>query len=115
MTTLSILVFAVGGCERIAPYVTNLQNPDKEFPRAMIVMTVMVAVTAVLGTFAMGLMFDPNNVPKDLMMNGAYYCQIGSLLWGRPCFRHPLCDLPVLWPGGNSRHFHRRAHQVPPE
>lgn len=74
MTTLSILVFAVGGCERIAPYVTNLQNPDKEFPRAMIVMTAMVAVTAVLGTFAMGLMFDPNNVPKDLMMNGAYYC-----------------------------------------
>lgn len=33
-----------------------------------------MAVTAVLGTFAMGLMFDPNNVPKDLMMNGAYYC-----------------------------------------
>lgn len=54
MTTLSILVFAVGGCERIAPYVTNLQNPDKEFPRAMIVMTAMVAVTAVLGILCHG-------------------------------------------------------------
>ena len=74
MTTLSILVFAVGGCERIAPYVTSLKRPEKEFPKAMIVMTVMVAVTAVLGTFAMGLMFDPNHIPKDLMMNGAYYC-----------------------------------------
>jgi amino acid transporter len=74
MTTLSILVFAVGGCERIAPYVANLKQPDKEFPKAMIFMTIMVAITAVLGTFAMGLMFDPNNIPKDLMMNGAYYC-----------------------------------------
>jgi len=37
-------------------------------------MTAMGAVTAVLGTFAMCLMFDPDNVPNDLMMNGADYC-----------------------------------------
>ena len=48
MTTLSILVFAVGGRERIAPYDTNLQNPDKAIPRAMIVMPAKVAVPAVL-------------------------------------------------------------------
>ena len=35
----------------------------------MIFMAAMVAITALLGTFAMGLMFDPNNIPKDLMMN----------------------------------------------
>lgn len=73
MTTLAILVFAVGGCEKLSPYVNNLEKPSSEFPKAMIFMAAMVAITALLGTFAMGLMFDPNNIPKDLMMNGAYY------------------------------------------
>jgi amino acid transporter len=72
-TTLAILVFAVGGCERLSPYVNKLGKPATEFPKSMIFMAIMVAVTALLGTFAMGLMFDPNNIPKDLMMNGAYY------------------------------------------
>lgn len=73
LTTLAILVFAVGGCERLSPYVNKLGKPSSEFPKAMIFMAIMVATTALLGTFAMGLMFDPNNIPKDLMMNGAYY------------------------------------------
>ena len=73
-TTLAILVFAVGGCEKLSPYVNNLEKPSRDFPRGMILMAVMVAITALLGSIAMGLMFDTNNVPKDLMMNGAYYC-----------------------------------------
>ncbi|WML33242.1 amino acid permease [Clostridium sp. OS1-26] len=73
LTTLAILVFAVGGCEKISPYVNNMKNPSKDFPKGMIALAVMVAVTALLGSFAMGMMFDPNNIPKDLMMNGAYY------------------------------------------
>ncbi|MDO5518497.1 MAG: amino acid permease, partial [Clostridium sp.] len=28
---------------------------------------------AILGTISLGMMFDSNNVPKDLMTNGAYY------------------------------------------
>jgi amino acid transporter len=73
LTSLAILVFAVGGCEKISPYVNNMKNPSKDFPKGMIALAIMVAVTALLGTFAMGMMFDPNNIPKDLMMNGAYY------------------------------------------
>lgn len=73
LTTLAILVFAVGGCEKISPYVNNMENPSKDFPKGMIALAVMVAITALLGSFAMGMMFDPNNIPKDLMMNGAYY------------------------------------------
>ena len=33
----------------------------------------MVAISALLGSMAMGMMFDANNIPKDLMMNGQYY------------------------------------------
>ena len=78
--SLSILVFAVGGCEKISPYVNKMENPSKNFPKGMIALAGMVAVTAILGTIALGMMFDSNNVPADLMTNGAYYAfqKLGS-------------------------------------
>lgn len=35
LTTLAILVFAVGGCEKISPYVNNMKNPSKDFPKGV--------------------------------------------------------------------------------
>ena len=70
---LSILVFAVGGCEKISPYVNKMKNPAKDFSRGMITLAIMVTVCAVLGTISLGMMFDSNNIPPDLMTNGAYY------------------------------------------
>lgn len=58
-TSLSILVFAVGGCEKISPYVNKVENPSKGFPKGMIALAAMVVVCAILGTIAMGRMFDP--------------------------------------------------------
>ena len=58
-SSLSILVFAVGGCEKISPYVNKVENPSKGFPKGIIAMTAMVLVCAMLGTIAMGRMFDP--------------------------------------------------------
>lgn len=72
-TTISMLVFAVGGAEKISPYVNNTMNPTKEFPRGMIILAILVALSALLGSLAMGMMFDSNNIPKDLKMNGQYY------------------------------------------
>ncbi|WP_018701530.1 amino acid permease [Anaeromusa acidaminophila] len=72
-TTISMLVFAVGGSEKIAPYVNNTYNASKEFPRGMIILAVLVVLSALLGSLAMGMMFDSNNIPKDLKMNGQYY------------------------------------------
>ena len=70
---LSILVFAVGGCEKISPYVNKMKDPARDFSRGMIALAVMVAVTAVLATIALGMMFDSEHIPGDLMTNGAYY------------------------------------------
>lgn len=70
---ISILIFAVGGCEKISPYVNKLKDPKKDFPRGLIALTFMVIICAVLGTTALGMMFDSNNIPGDLMANGAYY------------------------------------------
>lgn len=35
-TSLSILVFAVGGCEKISPYVNKVENPGKGFPKGLL-------------------------------------------------------------------------------
>ncbi|MBP2622398.1 APC family permease [Streptococcus oricebi] len=87
-TTISLLVFAVGGAEKISPYVNQTRNPAKEFPKGMIALAVMVGICAVLGSYAMGMLFDSQNIPQDLMRNGAYlafqklgnYYGLGNLL-----------------------------------
>lgn len=71
-TSLSILVFAVGGCEKISPYVNEMKE-SSGFSKGMIALAIMVAACAILGTISLGMMFDSNNIPKDLMTNGAYY------------------------------------------
>lgn len=70
---LSILVFAVGGCEKISPYVNKMKDPSRDFSKGMAALALMVAVTAILETVALGMMFDSSHIPPDLMTNGAYY------------------------------------------
>ena len=76
---LSILVFAVGGCEKISPYVNKVKNSATGFPKGMIALAIMVMVCAILGTIAMGMMFDPAiiNESKEsfdsYVSNGSYW------------------------------------------
>ena len=79
-TSLSILVFAVGGIEKISPYVNKLDgDPSKEFPKSMIFAAIMVVICAIFGTIAMGMMFDPaviNASPESFdayVSNGQYW------------------------------------------
>ena len=78
-TSLSILVFAVGGCEKISPYVNKVENPSKGFPRGMISLAIMVVVCAMIGTVAKGMMFDPAVINgstesfNSYVSNGSYW------------------------------------------
>ena len=78
-TSLSILVFAVGGCEKISPYVNKVKDPAKGFPKGMIMLAVMVVACAILGTIAMGRMFDPTEINSSgevfnsYVSNGSYW------------------------------------------
>ena len=72
-TTISMLVFAVGGCEKISPYVKDVENPSKNFAKGMIILAASVGMSALLGSLAMGIMFNSGNIPADLKMNGQYY------------------------------------------
>ncbi|WP_029320790.1 APC family permease [Butyrivibrio sp. AE3004] len=71
-TSLSILVFAVGGCEKISPYVNKVENPSKGFPKSMITLAIMVVVCAILGTISMGMMFDPAEINASAESFNAY-------------------------------------------
>ena len=78
-TSLSILVFAVGGCEKISPYVNKVKNPEKGFPKGMIALAIMVVTCAMLGTAAMDMMFDPAEINatsesfSSYVSNGSYW------------------------------------------
>ena len=56
-TTVSMLVFAVGGAEKFL-HVNATKNPAKEFPKGMIFLAAMVGLSVVLGSFAMGMLFS---------------------------------------------------------
>ena len=79
-TNLSILVFAVGGIEKISPYVNKMDgDPARQFPKSMMFAAGMVVVCAIFGTFAMAMMFDPAVVfasaesQTAYIANGAYW------------------------------------------
>ena len=79
---MSILILAVGGCEKFAPYVKSMKDPGKGFPKGMILLVIMVFATAVLGTFAMNSFYDGQEILKDnadFLANGQYqaFCKLG--------------------------------------
>lgn len=90
LTTLSMLIFAVGGCEKISPYVNKTRNASREFPKAMIALAIIVAFSAIFGSIGMGIVIDAHHIPNDLMSNGAFeafqilghYYHVGNLfMW----------------------------------
>lgn len=72
-STVGMLIYAMNGCELVAPYVTKMKKPKSDFPKAMITLAIMTDFLTILGSFALGIYFDAYHIPNDLKMNGAYY------------------------------------------
>lgn len=72
-STVGMLIYAMNGCELVAPYVTKMKKPKSDFPKAMITLAIMTAFLTILGSFSLGIYFDAYHIPNDLKMNGAYY------------------------------------------
>lgn len=104
LSSMSILIFAVGGCEKVSAYVDKMKDKKRGFSIGMIAMAISVCAAAVLGTIAMGMMFDSNNIPDDFLMNGAfysfqklgYYYGIGNVLLVIFAASKAISDLSVL-------------------
>ncbi|MFT8949287.1 MAG: amino acid permease [Liquorilactobacillus hordei] len=73
LTTIGLLIYAVNGCELIAPFVTKMKKPASEFPKSMLLLVAMTAFLTIFGSFSLGIFFDAHHLPKDLKMNGSYY------------------------------------------
>ncbi|PIO84041.1 amino acid permease [Loigolactobacillus backii] len=86
LTTLGLLIFAMNGSELAAPYVTDMKNPRKDFPKAMIMIAIMTAFLTVFGSFSLGVFFNAHHLPNDLKMNGSYYAFLAlgrQFGWGK--------------------------------
>lgn len=86
MSTLGLLIFAMNGSELVAPYVTDMKNPKKDFPRAMMMVAIMTIFLTVFGSFSLGVFFNAHHLPNDLKMNGSYYAFLAlgkQFGWGK--------------------------------
>lgn len=72
-STIAMLIYAMNGCELVAPYVTQMKKPQYDFPKAMIALAAMTAFLTIFGSFSLGIYFNAYHIPNDLKMNGAYY------------------------------------------
>lgn len=82
--SLSILLFGVGGAEKVAPYVNRMKNAGKDFPKGIIAVVIMVSIAAFAGAIAMGMMFgqDCQEITPDFITNGQYvaFSKVGHAL-----------------------------------
>lgn len=53
-TTISMLIFAVGGSDKLSPYVNKMKKPAKDFPKGLIVLAMLVVVSALKGFICNG-------------------------------------------------------------
>lgn len=66
-------MFAASGAEVAVPYISKLRNPNRELPKAMILLAILTSCLTVLGTLALSMFFNANHLHHDLKMNGSHY------------------------------------------
>jgi amino acid transporter len=62
--TFSWLLFAVAGAEVAGTYISDVENPKKNFPKGVILATALVAIAYIVGSVAVSLIASP-----DLLQN----------------------------------------------
>lgn len=73
MMSLGLLIFAMNGSEFVAPYVNEMKNGPRDFPKAMYMLAAMTGFLTIFGSFSLGVFFNAHKLPDDLKMNGSYY------------------------------------------
>ena len=72
-STTGLLIFAMSGAELAAPYVSQMKNPKRDFPKAMWMLAIMTGFLTIFGTLALAMFFNAHHIPHDFKMNGPYY------------------------------------------
>ncbi len=63
-STFAWLLFAVSGAEAAGPYVNDTQNPQRDFPRAIVTAALLVGALYVLGTVAVSFLLPAESLNK---------------------------------------------------
>jgi len=63
-STFSWLLFAVAGAEVAAPYVRQTENPERNFPRAILFSTLLIAAVYILATVAVAFAIPLESLTK---------------------------------------------------
>jgi amino acid transporter len=63
-STFSWLLFAVAGAEVAAPYVHDTENPQRNFPRAILLTTVLIGAAYMLSSIAVAILLPVETITK---------------------------------------------------
>jgi len=82
-STFSWLLFAVAGAEVAGTYAKEVDNPKRNFPRAVLIATAMIAGAYIIGSLAVSLIASPDVLTKaGLKDSGFVVYKILAENWG---------------------------------
>jgi amino acid transporter len=89
-STFAWLLFAVSGAEVAAPYVRQVDNPERNFPRAILLTTVLIGGAYVLATISMALLVPLSSLTKatgmyDVFLSWSHLLGASGPLVARAC------------------------------
>lgn len=71
-STFSWLLFAVAGAEVAGTYIGEVDNPNKNFPKGVIIATALVALSYIVGSIAVCLVASPDVLTKAGLKDANY-------------------------------------------
>lgn len=71
-STFSWLLFAVAGAEVAGTYISEVENPKKNFPKAVIIATALVAVSYIIGSVSVCLIASPEVLENAGLKDAGY-------------------------------------------
>lgn len=82
---ISSIMFGFAGAETLAPFITHIEKPEKNFPKAILISALLVAVLYVVGTISITLLLNPDKITAskgllDAIGRGATLLGIGPFL-----------------------------------
>ena len=78
-STFAWLLFAVSGAEAAGPYVNETRNPQRDFPRAIVIATLLVVGLYVLGSVAVSFLLPVGSINKATASFDSWYALAGVL------------------------------------
>lgn len=72
-STFAWLLFAVAGAEAAGPYIHDTKNPQRDFPRAILAATLLVATLYVLGSIAISFLLPVDSINKATAVFDAWH------------------------------------------